>query len=596
MQKANSTAFYIAKPQLQHPSLFPAAAAAQCPRTHPCKSLVLSLCSPPLQLPPARFYSHEVTPCIYISTLADLQHLAKELQTEEEVGVYVESHSQHSYAGFVCLLMISSPWKDYVVDTLLLRPYIMSLLGPVFASPRPLKVFHDAGEQLRCLQRDFGMFAVNIVDTKEAALAMGSGPTTYYCLLSALCGLQYNNPYQQADWRVRPLQSYMLLYASSNTHSLLFLWDTLRVRLNQMQGGHVAGKARPGPGLELYGKIVHASNTLCLTQMYVPPTVESQLKAFITTNARLVQSYSKERQVALSKLFRLRDKIARQEDENPARVIPDEMLLTISTCTFKTAEELVGTCERASGGFVPEAVRKYGRQIVEALLLPEPQTEKPQSSSIFAALNWVKAADEAQADKAAESEYRRIVQMEDMELIKVVPDLAQECPKAAPAMALLAEIFNKEKAQGGVLAAEDRRRLVEKIDGLRPEDETTDEGEASVKAVPETFEEIYNISNRNKRRNKMLKKDKKKATGEELANIGTGADSVLKIVQSCVGREDMLGSKNLLGTAQFLRSIGWMEKGQSEGALTMCRGKKSFTPNAKPCYGLQYARRNCYAF
>ena len=44
-------------------------------------------------------------------------------------------------------------------------------------------------------------------------------------------GVQTDKRYQLADWRIRPLQQEMLLYARMDTHYLLYMYDLLRVRL-----------------------------------------------------------------------------------------------------------------------------------------------------------------------------------------------------------------------------------------------------------------------------------------------------------------------------------------------------------------------------
>ena len=42
--------------------------------------------------------------------------------------------------------------------------------------------------------------------------------------------MQTDKRYQLADWRIRPLQNEMLLYARMDTHYLLYMYDVLRVR------------------------------------------------------------------------------------------------------------------------------------------------------------------------------------------------------------------------------------------------------------------------------------------------------------------------------------------------------------------------------
>lgn len=41
--------------------------------------------------------------------------------------------------------------------------------------------------------------------------------------------LQADKKYQLADWRVRPLPEELLLYARTDTHYLLYIYDRLKV-------------------------------------------------------------------------------------------------------------------------------------------------------------------------------------------------------------------------------------------------------------------------------------------------------------------------------------------------------------------------------
>lgn len=61
-------------------------------------------------------------------------------------------------------MQISTRTKDYVVDTLALRPWLHVLL-PVFSDPKVLKVLHGADMDILWLQRDCGLYIVNMFDT-----------------------------------------------------------------------------------------------------------------------------------------------------------------------------------------------------------------------------------------------------------------------------------------------------------------------------------------------------------------------------------------------------------------------------------------------
>ena len=64
--------------------------------------------------------------------------LAK-LRQASEIAVDLEHHSYRSYAGFVCLMQLSTRQEDWIVDTLALREELTEL-NEVFTDPEIVKV------------------------------------------------------------------------------------------------------------------------------------------------------------------------------------------------------------------------------------------------------------------------------------------------------------------------------------------------------------------------------------------------------------------------------------------------------------------------
>ncbi|KAF8895357.1 ribonuclease H-like domain-containing protein [Infundibulicybe gibba] len=108
------------------------------------------------------------TPFTWVSTASDFQSMLKKLQRAKEVAVDLEYHNYRSYAGFVCLMQVSTREEDWVVDTLVLREE-MEELGEVFANPEIIKVFHGAESDIVWLQQDFNLYIVNLFDTFHAS-------------------------------------------------------------------------------------------------------------------------------------------------------------------------------------------------------------------------------------------------------------------------------------------------------------------------------------------------------------------------------------------------------------------------------------------
>ncbi|CAN0539573.1 unnamed protein product, partial [Ectocarpus sp. 8 AP-2014] len=77
-------------------------------------------------------------------------------------------------------------------------------------------------------------------------------------LLEQFCDFVPDKKHQLSDWRMRPLPADMLLYAQSDTHYLLYVYDRLRIDLER-SGGDVAVKA-----------VLDASREICLRRYEKP--------------------------------------------------------------------------------------------------------------------------------------------------------------------------------------------------------------------------------------------------------------------------------------------------------------------------------------
>ena len=90
-------------------------------------------------------------------------------------------------------MQISSRSHDYVVDTLALRSYLGAALAAPFADPLILKILHGADRDVEWLQKDFGLFVVNMFDTGQAAHLLGL-PRGLGKLLQHFCQVSVRTP------------------------------------------------------------------------------------------------------------------------------------------------------------------------------------------------------------------------------------------------------------------------------------------------------------------------------------------------------------------------------------------------------------------
>ena len=75
------------------------------------------------------------------------------------------------------------------------------LLNEVFTDPAIMKVLHGADMDVVWLQKDFGVYVVNMFDTGQAARVLGFESFGLAYLLKRFCSVRANKEFQRADWR-----------------------------------------------------------------------------------------------------------------------------------------------------------------------------------------------------------------------------------------------------------------------------------------------------------------------------------------------------------------------------------------------------------
>ena len=191
------------------------------------------------------FTDLQSTELVYVDTDAALDHMIEDVMAAGEVAIDLEHHDIHSYRGFTSLIQLSTRDKDYIVDPF---PIFKSVhkLNKFTTDPNIRKTLHGADMDVQWLQRDFGVYIVNMFDTGQAARVLGlAGGFGLANLLDTFCKVKTNKRFQMADWRKRPLTEDMLNYARIDTHYLLYIRDRLENLIVSMGGGG---------GITVYGK------------------------------------------------------------------------------------------------------------------------------------------------------------------------------------------------------------------------------------------------------------------------------------------------------------------------------------------------------
>uniref|UniRef100_A0A8W4FCA1 Exosome complex component 10 n=1 Tax=Sus scrofa TaxID=9823 RepID=A0A8W4FCA1_PIG len=317
-----------------------------------------------LQKPEPQLYRPvEETPCHFVSSLDELVELNEKLLKCQEFAVDLEHHSYRSFLGLTCLMQISTRTEDFIIDTLELRSD-MYILNESLTDPAIVKVFHGADSDIEWLQKDFGLYVVNMFDTHQAARLLNLGRHSLDHLLKLYCSVESNKQYQLADWRIRPLPEEMLSYARDDTHYLLYIYDKMRLALWER------GNEQPAQLQVVWQR----SRDICLKKFIKPIfTDESYLDLYRKQKKHL----NTQQLTAFQLLFAWRDKTARREDESYGYVLPNHMMLKIAEELPKEPQGIIACCNP-----VPPLVRQ---QINEMHLLIQQAREMPLLKSEVAA-------------------------------------------------------------------------------------------------------------------------------------------------------------------------------------------------------------------
>lgn len=158
-----------------------------------------------------------------------LASVATIIAAQSRVPVDTEADSLHCYFEKLCLIQISVPGHDFLVD-----PLSGMDLAPLWQawSGKEL-IFHGADYDLRLLRRTGCPMPARIFDTMLAARLTGIKEVSYAALMERYFQLTIVKASQKANWARRPLTPQMLEYAINDTRHLAALADLLSAELDR---------------------------------------------------------------------------------------------------------------------------------------------------------------------------------------------------------------------------------------------------------------------------------------------------------------------------------------------------------------------------
>ncbi len=280
----------------------------------------------------------------WINRQEDLIALIPLLNQQEKLAVDTESNSLHAYREQVCLIQLSTPRQDYLLDPLVLED--LSPLEEVFASPKVEKVFHAAEYDLFCLYRDFHLRVNNLFDTMIAARVLGRPKVGLASLLEEEFGILQEKRHQRADWGKRPLSLALQDYAFQDTHFLIPLREKMEQALKTQGRWDLA--------LEDFARACtpyHLRKTPAIRQVHE--------EVWRICGAG---SLNGQQAAVLAELCQLRDKIACERNRPLFYIFSDKTLLAIAQRMPKDLDQLSCVFGMSRG-----QMQRYGTALLHAV-------------------------------------------------------------------------------------------------------------------------------------------------------------------------------------------------------------------------------------
>lgn len=315
----------------------------------------------------------------WIDRQDELESVLHRVGTQDRIAVDTEADSLHSYFDKVCLIQISIPDEDLVVDPL--NGLSLKTFGEILANPAVTKVFHGGDYDLRIMNRDFGFTVRTLVDTSICAQLLGYEGIGLAALLDRHFGVKLNKTHQRADWSMRPLTTDMLEYASMDTHYLVALADKLADELKALGRWEWA--------LEEFSR---------MENIRYRETTEEDGEPW--RKVKNIGTLDRRSLAIVRDIYAWRDALARKADRPPFKVLGNDSLVDIAKEKPANGRELaqIKTVSRYHSD-------RYGRELVNIVrkALEIPESELPEKNE---PRPWIR-------DKALEGKIDRLKRVRD---------------------------------------------------------------------------------------------------------------------------------------------------------------------------------------
>ncbi|MBI5630256.1 MAG: HRDC domain-containing protein [Elusimicrobia bacterium] len=297
---------------------------------------------------------HSIPEPVIVTAREHLEELGAELRETRQLALDIESNGFYAYREKVCLLQMSTPSSDYIVDPVAIKD--LSRLAPLMADPAIEKIFHAGEYDVLCLKRDYGFTFANVFDTMIAVRLLGIKEIGLAATIEKYFGIKLSKKLQRSDWGRRPLTPEQLRYAQMDTHYLIALTRLLKADLDQ--------KGRGADAAEAFAELA---------------ALEPEEKAFDPEGYWRLSAGHKlagDQMGAFKALYLLREEKAQSRNRAPFRILPESLMLHLAQGLPEDMDSL-----KNAKGMTPYLFQRYGRELLEAIEKGRhgpPPTEPPR--------------------------------------------------------------------------------------------------------------------------------------------------------------------------------------------------------------------------
>ncbi|MCX8039780.1 MAG: HRDC domain-containing protein [Planctomycetota bacterium] len=258
-------------------------------------------------------------PVHWVDTPEALPTVAAACAQAPWLALDVEANGLHAYRERCCLIQLYAGSAIFVIDPLALRREDLAPLRPAFADRQRCKWLHGGELDVALLRRDCDLPLAGVFDSQQAAALLGWEATGYGAVVERLLGIRLEKAYAHYDWASRPLDPGALRYAVEDVRYLPLVGQRLRE-------------------LVIAADLLEETEIAC--QAVEASTRREGFEPGGFWRVPGARALPKDRLPVLAALWAWRDRVARELDKPPGRLLNNQLLIALSRQPIYTWAQL----------------------------------------------------------------------------------------------------------------------------------------------------------------------------------------------------------------------------------------------------------------